>query len=159
MVVVPSEAHPEATRAAAWDVGVTDPGSDKVPLNAAANMTATKLQRFEARSETNPPTLQFDYKPVVYESTSARGASAKEWWDGICHMAKDKESTVGLGFGSLMEYNGLAYAWSGQTFKRHWGIRMSFSIMYRAHLAGANRVHELSKSQGAAQASYGGPAV
>ena len=74
-------------------------------------------------------------------------------------MAKDKESSFGLGFGSLMEYNGLAYAWSGQTFKRHWGIRMSFSIMYRAHLAGLIRVHELSKSQGAAQASYGGPAV
>ena len=69
------------------------------------------------------------------------------------------ESTVGLGFGSLMEYNGLAYAWSGQTFKRHRGIRMSFSIMYRAHLARLIRVHGLSKSQGAAQASYGGPAV
>ena len=26
MVVVPSEAHPGATRAVAWDAGVTDPG-------------------------------------------------------------------------------------------------------------------------------------
>ena len=92
----------------------------KVPLNATANMTATKLKRFEDRSGTNPPTLQFDYKPVVYEATSARGASARAWWDGICQMAKDKESSFGLGFGSLMEYNGLAYAWLDQTFKRHW---------------------------------------
>jgi len=167
MVVVPSEAHPEATRAVAWDIGVTDPGgdqhltrgSDQVPLSAAAHMTATKLKRFEERLETNPPTLQFEYKPVVYESTSARGASAKEWWDGICQMAKDKESSFGLGFGSLMEYNGLAYAWSGQTFKRHWGNRMSFSIMYRAHQEGVKRVLEISLTQGAAQASRGGRAV
>ena len=161
------QAHPEATRAVAWDVEVTDPrgvqhllmGSDKVPLNAAATMTATKLRQFEGRSATHPPTLQFDYKPVVYESTSARGASAQVWWDGICQMAKDKESSFGLGYGSLMEYNGLAYAWSGQSFKRHWGMRMSFSIMYRTHLAGLIRVHELSNSQGAARASYGERAV
>ena len=163
MVVVPSEAHPEATQAVAWDVGVTDPGgvqqllmgSDKVPLHAAATMTAKKLRQFEVRSATHPPTLQFDYKPVVYESTSARGASAQVWWDGICQMAKDKESSFGLGFGSLMEYNGLAYAWSGQSFKRHWGMRMSVSIMYRAHLAGLIRVHELPNTQGAASAEKG----
>jgi hypothetical protein len=167
MVVAPSEALPEATGAVAWDVGVTDPGgdqnvrmgSDKVPLNAAATMTTKKLRLFEERSVTHPPTLQFDYKPVVYEATSARGASAKEWWDGICQMAKDKDSSYGLGFGSLMEYNGLAFAWSGQSFKRHWEIRMSFSIMYRAHLAGVSMVRELSKSQGAARASHGGRAV
>ena len=94
MVVVPSEAQPGATRAVAWDAGVTDPGgqqhvimgSDKVPLLAAATRSKQKLDQFEARSVTHPPTLQFDYKPVVYETTSARGASAKGWWDGICQI-------------------------------------------------------------------------
>ena len=167
MVVVPSEAHPGATRAVAWDAGVTDPGgkqnvimgSDKVPLHAAALRTKQKLDQFNARSLTHPPTLQFDYKPVVFEATSARGASAKEWWDGICQMAKDKENPFGLGFGSLMEYNGLAFAWTGQTFKRHWAIRMSFSIMYSAHRAGVSRVSELTLTQGTERATRGGRAA
>ena len=167
MVVVPSEAQPGAMRAVAWDAGVTDPGgqqhvimgSDKVPLLAAKLRTKQKEDQFEARSVTHPPTLQFDYKPVVYETTSARGASAKEWWDGICQMAKDKESPFGLGFGSLMEYNGLAFAWTGQTFQRHWAIRMSFSIMYSAHKVGVSRVHELSLTQGEERATRGGRAA
>ena len=54
MVVVPSEAHTGATRAVAWDAGVTDPGgqqhvimgSDKVPLLAAALRTKHKLDQF-----------------------------------------------------------------------------------------------------------------
>ena len=74
-------------------------------------------------------------------------------------MAKDKESSFGLGFGSLMEYNGLASAWSGQTFKRHWGIRMSFSIMYKAHRAGVDRVSELALTQGTERATHGGRAM
>ena len=134
-------------------------GSDKVPLHAAALRTKHKLDQFNRRSATHPPTLQFDYKPVVYESTSARGAGAKEWWDGICQMAKDKDSAFGLGFGSLMEYYGLASAWSGQTFKRHWGVRMSFSILYSAHRAGVSRVHEASLTQGEERATRGGRAA
>ena len=74
-------------------------------------------------------------------------------------MAKDKESPFGLGFGSLMEYNGLAFAWTGQTFKRHWAIRMSFSIMYSAHRVGVSRVHELALTQGEERATRGGRAA
>ena len=64
-----------------------------------------------------------------------------------------------LGFGSLMEYNGLAFAWTGQTFKRHWAIRMSFSIMYSAHRVGVSRVHELAQTQGEERATRGGRAA
>ena len=79
-------------------------------------------------------------------------------WD-ICQMAKDKESPFGLGFGSLMEYNGLAFAWTGQTFKRHWAIRMSFNIMYSAHRVGVSRVHEVALTQGEERATRGGRAA
>ena len=77
-------------------------------------------------------------------------------------MAKDKESPFGLGFGSMMEYNGLAFAWTGQIFKRHWAIRMSFSIMYSAHRddrVGVSRVHELALTQGEERATRGGRAA
>ena len=74
-------------------------------------------------------------------------------------MAKDKDSAFGLGFGSLMEYNGLAFAWSGQTFKRHWAIRMSFSILNSAHKAGVSRVHGVSLTQGEERATRGGRAA
>ena len=95
----------------------------------------------------------------MYETTSARGAGAQEWWDGICQMAKDTENPFGLGFGSLMEYNGLAFAWTGQTFKRHWAIRMSFNIMYSAHRVGVSRVHEVALTQGEERATRGGRAA
>ena len=57
-------------------------------------------------------------------------------------MAKDKEGAFGLGFGGLMEYNGLAHAWSGQSFARHWGIRLSLALMQATHRYGMGRVSE-----------------
>ena len=57
-------------------------------------------------------------------------------------MAKDKEGAFGLGFGALMEYNGLAYAWSGQSFARHWGIRLSLALLQATHRYGMGRVSE-----------------
>ena len=41
-----------------------------------------------------------------------------------------------------MEYNGLAYAWSGQTFARHWGVRLSLALMQEAHRHGLGKVSE-----------------
>jgi cation transport regulator ChaC len=57
-------------------------------------------------------------------------------------LAKDKESGWALGYGALMEYNGLAYAWSGQTFARHWGVRLSLALMQETHRYGVNKVSE-----------------
>ncbi len=102
-------AHPGGTQAVvmAWDVrslGKRTGGSaarsdgerQGASQCAAANMTTKKLEKFRVRSETHPPTLQFEYRTVVYEATSARGGSATAWWDGIlyvCQTAKDKESS------------------------------------------------------------------
>ena len=47
-----------------------------------------------------------------------------------------------MGFGALMEYNGLAYAWSGQTFARHWGMRLSLALMQQTRRYGLDKVSE-----------------
>ena len=141
MVVIPKEAQEGATGKIAWDVGITDPvstdmertGAWQVPLQAAKIMQGAKEQKFRVQCEINPPLTNFTYKPVIFETTSARGACAAEWWTGITKLAKSKESEFGLGFGSLMAYNGLAHTWSGQTFARHWGIRLSLTLLSKLH--------------------------
>ena len=103
----------------------------QVPLQAAKLMHTCRKKELNFRNqcETNPPLTEFTYKPVIFETTSARGACAAEWWTGITKLAKSKESEFGLGYGSLMAYNGLAHTWSGQTFARHWGIRLSLTLL------------------------------
>ena len=141
MVMIPKEVQEGATGKIAWDVGVTDPGSTRmensgewqVPLQAAKIYQTFKEHKFRVDCESNPPQSEFTYKPVIFETTSARGESAAEWCSGITKLAKSKESEFGLGFGSLMSYNGLAHTWSGQTFARHWGIRLSLTLLRRLH--------------------------
>ncbi len=86
--------------------------------------------------------LGFEYRPIVFEATSARGPEAQKWWQEITGLAKDKEGGWALGYGALMEYNGLAYAWSGQTFARHWGVRLSLALMQETHRYGLGKVSE-----------------
>ena len=141
MMMIPKEAQEGATGKIAWDVGVTDPvstamernGAWQVPLQAAKLMHRKKELNFRVRCETNPPLTEFTYKPVIFETTSARGESAAEWWSGITKLAKSKESEFGLGFWNWMEYNGLAHTWSGQMYARHWGIRLSLTLLRRLH--------------------------
>ena len=52
-----------------------------------------------------------------------------------------------------MEYNGLAYAWSGQTFARHWGMRLSLALMQATHKYGMGRVSEYTLLSGRRVAS------
>ena len=136
----------------ALDVGITEPGQDravrlgsgKVPTGAllmANDYTKAKLAKYATVLAQNPA-LTFTYRPIVFETTSARGEEAEKWWQEITHMAKDKEGAFGLGFGALMEYNGLAHAWSGQSFARHWGIRLSLAFMQATHRYGMGRVSE-----------------
>ena len=100
-----------------------------------------KVDKFEAVKALNPP-LGFVYRPIVFEATSARGPAASAWWREITSLAKDKESGFGLGYGSLMEYNGLAHAWSGQTFARHWGMRLSLTLVQSIHRYGLGKISE-----------------
>ena len=86
--------------------------------------------------------LGFEYRPIVFETTSARGSEAEKWWKEITGLAKDKESGFALGYGALMEYNGLAYAWSGQTYARHWGMRLSLALMQSTHRYGLGKISE-----------------
>ena len=88
------------------------------------------------------PTVGIEYRPLVFEATSARGPEAEKWWQEITGLAKDKESGFGLGYGALMEYNGLAYAWSGQTYARHWGMRLSLALMQSTHRYGLGKISE-----------------
>ena len=143
LVLVPAAACTGAGRPVALDVGVTDAGSAnavkyaswRVPTGAlkqAERYSQIKVDRFKAVKALNP-TIGFDYRPIVFEASSARGPEAAAWWREITNLAKDKESGFGLGYGSLMEYNGLAYAWSGQTFARHWGVRLSLKLMQTTH--------------------------
>ena len=37
-----------------------------------------------------PPQSEFMFKPVIFETTSERGASAAEWWTGITKLEKSK---------------------------------------------------------------------
>ena len=100
----------------ALDVGITDAGTTdgvehgtwRIPegaLRRAESYAKRKVTNFEKVKAINPP-LGFDYRPIVFESTSARGPEAAAWWREITGLAKDKESGFGLGYGPLMEYNG-----------------------------------------------------
>ena len=152
VLILPMEVCHDATLPVALDVGVTDAGcnaaivhgSSKVPdgaLKAAKDYTQVKLSRFEKLRESNP-VVGFDYRPIVFEATSARGPEAQKWWNEITGLAKDKESGWALGYGALMEYNGLAHAWSGQSFARHWGVRLSLALMQETHRYGLGKVSE-----------------
>ena len=152
MVVVPTIACRGALMPTALDVGITDAckvyaverGSWRVPtgaLKAAELYEKRKVDKFEAVKATHPP-LGFEYRPIVFEITSARGPAASAWWREITSLAKDKESGFGLGYGSLMEYNGLAHAWSGQTFARHWGVRLSLTLVRAVHRYGLGKISE-----------------
>ena len=129
-------------------------GSWRVPtgaLKTAAVYEKKKVDKFEAVKALNPP-LGFEYRPIVFEVTSARGPAASAWWREITSLAKDKESGFGLGYGLLMEYNGLAYAWSGQTFARHWGMRMSLKLMQATHRYTLGKISEYILEYGRRQA-------
>ena len=152
LVLVPVAACSGAVRPVALDVGITDAGASsavmhgswRVPhgaLKQAEVYAKRKADRFEAVKELNP-NLGFDYRPIVFELTSARGPEAAAWWREITSLAKDKESGFGLGYGALMEFNGLAYAWSGQTFARHWGMRLSLALMQSTHRYCLGRISE-----------------
>ena len=162
LVLVPVGACPGAGRPSALDVGITDAGtatavyggSWRCPegaLKAAEAYAKRKVTKFEKVKEINP-TIGFDYRPIVFESTSARGPEAEAWWHEITSLAKDKESGFGLGYGSLMEYNGLAYAWSGQTFARHWGMRLSLKLMQATHRYTLGKISEYILEYGRRQA-------
>ena len=152
LVVVPTRACPGATQPIALDVGITDAsaedavehGSWRVPtgaLKSATRYEKKKRVRHAAVQALNPA-LGFEYRPVVFEMTSARGPAASAWWREITKLAKDQESGFGLGYGSLMEYNGLAHAWSGQTFARHWGMRLSLALVQSVHRYGLGKISE-----------------
>ena len=169
LVVVPMMACPGATRPTALDVGITDAGtadavregSWRVPtgaLKTAAVYEKKKVDKFEAVKALNPP-LGFEYRPIVFEVTSARGPAASAWWREITSLAKDKESGFGLGYGSLMEYNGLAHAWSGQTFARHWGMRLSLTLMQSIHRYGLGKISEYTLEYGRRQVNRGDRAM
>ena len=151
VLVIPAVCH-GAALPVALDVGVTDPGKDgavhhgswhvpKGALKAAEIYTNEKLKLFEKVKVLNP-VLGFEYRPIVFETTSARGTEAEKWWTEITGLAKDKESGFALGYGALMEYNGLAYAWSGQTYARHWGMRLSLALMQSTHRYGLGKISE-----------------
>jgi hypothetical protein len=158
VLILPVEVCHDAVLPVALDIGITDAGkigavhhgSWRVPdgeLKAATVYAQEKLKKFEALKEelkaSNPDrVVGFDYRPIVFEATSARGPEAQKWWTEITGLAKDKESGWALGYGALMEYNGLAYAWSGQTFERHWGVRLSLALMQATHRYGVNKVSE-----------------
>ena len=164
LILTAAVCHGAATPVA-LDVGVTDPGCDaavnhaswQVPdgaLKAAENYTQVKWKRFDKVKESNP-TLGFDYRPIVFEATSARGKEAEKWWQEVTGLAKDKESGWALGYGALMEYNGLAYAWSGQTFARHLGVRLSLAFMQEAHRYGLGKVSEYTLLGGRRRGTWG----
>ena len=151
VLVIPAVCH-GAALPVALDVGVTDPGKDgavhhgswhvpKGALKAAEIYTNEKLKLFEKVKVLNP-VLGFEYRPIVFETASARGTEAEKWWKEITGLAKDKESGFALGYGALMEYNGLAYAWSGQTYARHWGMRLSLALMQSTHRYGLGKISE-----------------
>jgi len=154
VLIIPTEVCHDATVPVALDVGITDAGKDgavnhgssRVPdgaLKAAKVYTQEKLKRFEELKKKYPErVVGFEYRPIVFEATSARGPEAQKWWQEITGLAKDKESGWALGYGALMEYNGLAYAWSGQTFERHWGVRLSLALMQATHKYGLGKVSE-----------------
>ena len=154
VLILPREVCHDATLPVALDIGITDAGKNravdhgswKVPdgaLKAAKVYTQEKLKKFEVLKESNPDSVVgFEYRPIVFEATSARGLEAQTWWKEITGLAKDKESGWALGYGALMEYNGLAYAWSGQTFARHWGVRLSLALMQATHRYGLGKVSE-----------------
>ena len=152
VLVIPAVVCHGAALPVALDVGVTDPGSDnavqhgtwQVPdgaLKAAVLYTQAKRAKFEVVKARNP-VLGFEYRPIVFETTSARGTEAEKWWQEITGLAKDKESGFALGYGALMEYSGLAYAWSGQTYARHWGMRLSLALMQSTHRYGLGKISE-----------------
>ena len=158
VLVIPREVCHGARLPVALDVGVTDAGkvgavhhgSWRVPdgeLKAAEVYTQEKLKRFEENvkklKESNPDrVVGFEYCPIVFEATSARGPEAQKWWTEITRLAKGKESGWARGYGAVMEYNGLAYAWSGQTFARHWGVCLSLALMQETHRYGLGKVSE-----------------
>ena len=45
---------------------------------------------------------------MIFETASARGACAAEWWAGITKLAKSKESEFGLGY--IWELDGIQWA-------------------------------------------------
>ena len=152
LVVVPTIACRGVLQPTALDVGITDAGgvaavssgSWRVPtgaLKAAKLYEKKKMDEIEVVKELQQP-LGFEYRPIVFEMTSARGPAAAAWWREITSLAKDKESGFGLGYGSLMEYNGLAHAWSGQTFARHWGVRLSLTLVRAVHRYALGKISE-----------------
>ena len=166
LLIIPAAVCHGAALPVALDVGVTDPGKDdavhhgswRVPdgaLKAAEVYTQEKRVKFAGVKERNP-VLGFEYRPIVFEASSARGLEAEKWWQEITGLAKDKECGFGLGYGALMEYNGLAYAWSGQTFARHWGMRMSLALMQATHRYGLGKVSEYTLVGGRRRASGDG---
>ena len=110
-------------------------------MKAAEVYTQAKRVKFAKVNALNP-VLGFEYRPIVFETTPARGTEAEKWWQEITGLAKDKESGFALGYGALMEYNGLAYAWSGQTYARHWGMRLSLALMQSTHRYGLGKISE-----------------
>jgi hypothetical protein len=150
VLILPREVCHGAELPVALDVGVTEAGCGRavhhgswtVPdgaLKAAKDYTQEKMVRLEKLKASNP-VLGFEYRPIVLEATSARGPEAEKWWQEIKGWAKDKEGGWALGYGALMEYNGLAHAWSGQTFARHWGVRLSLAFMQATHKYGLGKV-------------------
>ena len=158
LVLVPSLLSSGDGLPSALDVGIADAGTEnalargawRVPsgaLKAAEVYEKRKVVKFEAVKALNPP-LGFEYRPIVFEASSARGPAAAAWWREITSLAKDKESGFGLGYGSLMEYNGLAHAWSGQTFARHWGMRLSLALVQSLHRYGLGKISEYTLEHG-----------
>ena len=99
VLVIPAAVCHGAALPVALDVGVTDPGSDnavqhntwQVPegaLKAAELYTQAKRAKFEKVKARNP-VLGFEYRPIVFETTSARGMEA-----GKCRGSGGKRSLV-----------------------------------------------------------------
>ena len=92
VLVIPAVCH-GAALPVALDVGVTDPGKDgavhhgswQVPtgaLKAAEIYTNEKRVKFEKVKALNP-VLGFEYRPIVFETSPARGTEAEKWWQEI----------------------------------------------------------------------------
>ncbi len=91
VLILPREAFHDATLPVALDIGITDAGKNgavdhgswKVPdgaLKAAKVYTQEKLKKFEKVKDSNPDSVVgFEYRPIVFEATSARGLEAQKW--------------------------------------------------------------------------------
>jgi hypothetical protein len=90
VLILPKEVCHDATLPVALDIGITDAGKNvavhqgswRVPageLKAAQMYTQAKLKKFEELNKSNPDrVVGFEYRPIVFEATSARGAEMVE---------------------------------------------------------------------------------